>query len=148
MLYWTLLYCFITYSISTFKITAWIPFTSFHCTFHTSSSSLLFSSFKYCSVLSLIVCKNYLVFSIFETFTDLAQYSRKTHKSVMTAAHGIVNLVRLVAEWNSLSCWNTRIVVSNTSVDLQDLVGQLVNFINIIQYNTIYSNLKWYAIMW
>jgi protein SDA1 len=26
--------------------------------------------------------------------TDLAQYSRKTHKSVMTAAHGVVNLVR------------------------------------------------------
>lgn len=26
--------------------------------------------------------------------SDLAQYSRKTHKSVMTAAHGIVNLVR------------------------------------------------------
>jgi hypothetical protein len=28
--------------------------------------------------------------------TDLAQYSRKTHKSVMTAAHGVVNLVRYI----------------------------------------------------
>ena len=28
---------------------------------------------------------------------DLAQYSRKTHKSVMVAAHSVINLVRWVA---------------------------------------------------
>jgi protein SDA1 len=29
---------------------------------------------------------------------DLAQYGKKTHKSVMVAAHGIVNLVRSVRD--------------------------------------------------
>ena len=76
LLYFTTLF---HYSISLLYFT-----TLFHYSISSYNSSTQFPLIPY-SCLFLL-----------HTSTDLAQYSRKTHKSVMTAAHGIVNLVRSV----------------------------------------------------